>query len=68
MEKIIIKFGDTEIEKQIFQQHKRPISIKNIDINKIKDVMRSLLVKRVLNISLAIKMLKLDLHLRFFQK
>ena len=35
MEKIIIKFGDTEIEKQIFQQHKRPISIKNIDINKI---------------------------------
>ena len=68
MEKIIIKFGDTEIEKQIFQQHKRPISMKNIDINKIKDLMRSLLVKRVLNISLAIKMLKLDLHLRFFQK
>ena len=35
MEKTIIKFGDIEIEKQKFHQHKRPISIKNIDINKI---------------------------------
>ena len=35
MEKTIKKFGDTEIEKQQFHQHKRPISIKNIDINKI---------------------------------
>ena len=31
----IIKFGDIEIQKQIFHQHKEPISIKNIDINKI---------------------------------
>ena len=31
----IIKFGDTETEKQEFYQHKKPISIKNIDINKI---------------------------------
>ena len=30
-----IKFGDIEIEKQKFHQHKEPISIKNIDINKI---------------------------------
>ena len=35
MEKII-KFGDAEIHKQKFHQHKRPISIKNIDINKIE--------------------------------
>ena len=35
MEKTIIKCGDIEIEKQKFHQHKRPISIKNIDINKI---------------------------------
>ena len=35
MEKMIIKFGDIEIEKQKFHQHIRPISIKNIDINKI---------------------------------
>ena len=30
-----MKFGDIEIEKQKFCQHKRSISIKNIDINKI---------------------------------
>ena len=35
MEKTIMKFGDIEIKKQKFQQHKRLISIKNIDINKI---------------------------------
>ena len=35
MEKIIIKFGDIEINKQKFNQHKRPISINSIDINKI---------------------------------
>ena len=34
MVKIII-FGDIETEKQKFHQHKRPISIKNIEINKI---------------------------------
>ena len=30
-----ITFGDTEIGKQNFRQHKRPISIKKLDINKI---------------------------------
>ena len=35
MDKTIIKLGDIEIEKQKFHQHKRPILIKNIDINKI---------------------------------
>ena len=35
MEKTIIKFGDIGIEKQKFHQFKKPISIKNIDINKI---------------------------------
>ena len=34
MEKIIT-FGDIEIEKQNFHQHKESFSIKNIDINKI---------------------------------
>ena len=34
MAKTIIKFGDIEIEKRKFHQHKRPISINNIDINK----------------------------------
>ena len=31
----IIKFGDIEIQKQKFHQHKGPILINNIDINKI---------------------------------
>ena len=35
MEKAIIKFGDTEFEKQKFCQYKKPVSITNIDINKI---------------------------------
>ena len=34
MEKVT-KFGDIEIQKQRFHQHKGPISIKNIDFNKI---------------------------------
>ena len=33
MEKLL-KFGDIEIQKQNFYQHKGPISIKNVDINK----------------------------------
>ena len=35
MDKTIIKFGYIEIEKQKFHQHKSPISINNININKI---------------------------------
>ena len=35
IEKIIIQFGDIEIEKQKFHEYKRPISIKNKDINEI---------------------------------
>ena len=30
-----IKFGHTKIKKQQFRQHKEPISIKNIDIDKM---------------------------------
>ena len=35
MEKAIIKFRDIEIKKQKFHQHKGPISMKNVDIDKI---------------------------------
>ena len=35
MGKIIIKFGNIEIQKQKFYHHKGPISIKNINLNKI---------------------------------
>ena len=34
-EKIILKIADIEIKKQNFYQYKRPISIKNIALNKI---------------------------------
>ena len=35
MEKTIIKFDNIKIPKQKLHQHKRPISIKNVDIDKI---------------------------------
>ena len=35
MDKRIIKFDDTKIEKYKFHQNKSPISINDIDINKI---------------------------------
>ena len=31
----VMKFSDMDIQKQKFNQHKGPISIKDIDINKI---------------------------------
>ena len=57
MEKII-KFGDIEIEKQNFHQRKEPISIKIQTLIKQQYQIRSILVKKYLNISLATKMLK----------
>ena len=35
MDARIIAFGDTEIEKQKFHNHKNPILIDDVDINKI---------------------------------
>ena len=35
MDKKVIKFDDTEIEEYKYHQNKSPISINNIDINKI---------------------------------
>ena len=57
MEKII-KFGDIEIEKQNFHQHKEPISMKIQTLIKQQYQIRSILVKKYLNISLATKMQK----------
>ena len=51
MEKTIMTFGDVEIEKQKFQQHKRPISMKNIDIDKIVVCNKVSFGKKGLNIS-----------------
>ena len=67
IEKTIIKFGDIEIEKQKFQQHKKSISIKDMDMNKIRVSNKISFDKKVLNISLDTKMLKLDSYI-FFPK
>ena len=67
-EKNNYNFGDTEIKKQKFHQYKRPISMKNMYINKIVYLIRSLLLKRVLNILLAIKLLKNRLLCIFLPK
>ena len=58
MEKIIIKFGDIEVKKERFHQHKRPILLKYMNINEIVVSNKIFLVKEYLNISLATKMLK----------
>ena len=69
MEKVI-RFDDIETQKQKFHQHKEPISIKNIDINKL--VLSNKIPygkKKDLNIWLAKKMLKkLDLYVYFSQR
>ena len=57
MDKKIIKFGDTKFEKI---KQKSPISINNIDI---RCLIRFLSVKRVLNILLVTKMVKIYLYL-----
>ena len=46
MEKIFITFGDTVMEKHKFHQYKRPISIKNININKIVVSNKASIVKK----------------------
>ena len=35
MERAIIKIGDIDIKKEKLHQHKRPVSKKNIDIQKV---------------------------------
>ena len=58
MEKIIIKFEVVEIEKNIFHEHKRPISVKNIETNKIVVSNKVSLVKKDLNLLQATKIQK----------
>ena len=53
-----IKSGDVEIQNQKFHQHKRAISIKNININKIVVSNKVSFRERDLIISLVIMMLK----------
>ena len=66
MDKKIMNLDDTEIEKYKFQQYKRLISIDNREVNK-QYLIKSFLVKIILNILLDTKMLK-NLYAYFFQK
>ena len=69
MEKTIIKFGDIEIKKQNFHQHKKPISIKHIDINKIVVSNKVSFSKKAFKYFIDYKdSKKLDLYVYFFQK
>ena len=66
--KKIVKFGDTEIEKHEFHQYKRPISIKEIDINKIFISNKVYFVKKGFQYFIGYKdAKKLDLYAYFFQ-
>ena len=68
MEKAVIKFGDIEIEKQKFHQHKLFISIKTIGINKIVVSNKVSFGKKGFEYFMATKMLKLDLFVYFSKK
>ena len=69
MEKTLIKIGDIEIEKQKFYQYKRPISIKNIDINKIVVSNKVYFGKNGFKYFIGYKdAKKYDLYAYFFQK
>ena len=57
MDKITIKFDDTEIEEYEFHQFKRPILTNDIGINNIVAI-SFLLVSKILNILLVTKMIK----------
>ena len=69
MDKKIIQFDDTEIEKYKFHQYKSSILIGNIDINKIVVLNMVSFGKKDFNILVAIEILKeLDLYEYHFQK
>ena len=53
-----MKLGDIEIQKQKFDQHKGPISIKNVDIDKIVVFNKVSFVKKGYKYLLVTKMLK----------
>ena len=55
---MIIKFGNIEVDEQKFHQYKRPISIKNIDINKIQYLIKSFSVKNGFKYFIAYKDVK----------
>ena len=68
MEKVI-KFGDIEIQKQKFHQHKGRISMKNININKIVVSNKASFGKKDFKYFIGYKdAKKLNLYVYFFQE
>ena len=65
MGKEIVTFGNNEFEKQLFHSCRNPISIYDINIDKIV-VSRFLLVEKVLNILLGTKIIMKKLSLNEF--
>ena len=64
----VIKFGDIHAKKK-FHQHKEPISIKNIDINKIQVSTNVSFGKKVIKYFIGYKdAKKSDLYTCFYQK
>ena len=62
-------FSDIEIQKQKLHQHKEPILIKNIDINKIVVSNKVSFVKKAFKYFIGYKDAKeLDLYVYFYQK
>ena len=69
MDQNIIKFGDTEIEKQNFHQHKSTILINNLDINRILVYDKIFFIKNSFKCFIGYKdAKKLDLYAFLFQK
>ena len=69
MDKEIIKFDDTEIEEYKFYQYKSSISINDIGINELVVFNKFPFDNKILNISLATKIMKkLDLYAYSFQE
>ena len=69
MDKEIITFDDTEIEKYKFYQYKISILINDIGINEIVVSNKFPFDNKILNISLATKIIKkVDLYAYSFQK
>ena len=69
IEKTIVKFGGIEIEKPKFYEYKRPISIKNIDLNKIVVSFKASFSKKGFKYFIGYEdAKKIDLYAYFFQK
>ena len=69
MEKTIINFSGSKMQKQKCHQHKGPISIKNVDIDKVIVPNKVPFGKKGFKVLLVRKMIKrLNYHTYFSQK